>query len=373
MSSVLLISSHLYRSTRRAGFHMLAEAFYRMEWEVYFLSVGKSPVGTLKSYYRNNPVDRNRINRWIEEKPGLKSYVWYTLWHPMNAHNSLLNFLSGLLFRHYGKFSMPGEDELRNRFDLVIFESSSGLLLFDRIRRFNPGAIYVYRVSDDLRIKRPHPVVLKKEREIAGSFDLISVPSSYIERIFRDLYGNVPVERHLHGIDKTLYDRDYPNPYATGNNYVFIGNVHLDREFLEYAVENHPDKHFHIFGDHPGLEKRENLHLYGEVPFEQLAPYVLHADVGLAARENTPGAAAFSDSLKILQYTHAGLPIIAPDFIPMERDHVFYYRPEDPESINRALKGALSFNHNRVTEKVNSWEDLARKLVEDGKRYSLSS
>jgi 2-beta-glucuronyltransferase len=352
---------------------MLAEAFHRMHREVYFLSVGKSPVGTFKSYYRNNPVDKERVNRWIEEKPGLKSYTWYTPWHPMNAHNRLLNFLSGLLFRHYGRLALPGEEELRNRFDLVIFESSSGLLLYERIRKTNPGAAFVYRVSDDLRIKRPHPVVLEKERETAHHFDLISVPSSYIERIFRNLYGDVPLKRHLHGIDKTLYDREYPDPYSSGNNYVFIGNAHLDRDFLHHAVRNHPDKNFHIFGEHPGLEKRGNLHLHGEVPFETLVPYVLHADVGLAIRENTPGAAAFSDSLKILQYTHARLPIITPDFIPMERDHVFYYTPGDTESMDRALEEALTFDHDRVTEKVNSWEDLARELVQDAKKSPSST
>jgi 2-beta-glucuronyltransferase len=92
-------------------------------------------------------------------------------------------------------------------------------------------------------------------------------------------------------------------------------------------------------------------------------PFIKSADIGLQSLVGGPGAAAFTDSPKILQYTYCRLPIVAPAFLAGSRPNMFYYRPEDSQSIRHALLQARHFDRARINvDSVSSWGDLADTL-----------
>ena len=364
MKRVVLITGHYWNSKRKAGFHWLADALWRQGWEVVFLTAALSWLSVIRRDYRLAYPVLQEANQLQEVQKKMWSYVWFTPWHPANLRWDFLNYLSRRWFRLYGQLPLGPVEPMISQADLFIFESTPALLLFETCKRLNPSAQFIYRVSDDLRLLRNHPVVLDTEKRVAPQFDLVSVPSQHIYRIFAGLPN---LKLHLHGIRKDLFIWDYPTPYQPSvyPNIVFVGNSHFDRNFLEQASQLFPNWQFHIIGPIPHLPQRKNITVYGELPFEVTIPYLKYADIALHTLSYSPGAEGFSDSLKVIQYTYCKLPIIAPIYLSSSRPHVFYYQPGDASSIHNALIAAQTYDRSQIqTDEIYSWDELVCRWLQ---------
>ncbi|UCE23176.1 MAG: glucuronosyltransferase [Candidatus Zixiibacteriota bacterium] len=367
MKRAVLITGHYYGSKRRAGFHWIADALVRAGWEVLFFTSSLSWLSVLRRDYRLDYPVRREAGTIKSIGQNLSSFVWFTPYHPANLRLPLVNKLSSRLFNSYGNLDLGQAEEVIAGSDLFIFESMPGLLLFERFKRLNPGARFVYRASDDLRSLRVHPLVITTEEEILPRFDLVSVPSWYIYGIFE---GHPNLELQPHGIQKDLFDRKYPNPYrdSNGPNIVFVGASYFDRDFLERASQLFPHCHFHMIGPIPDLPRRGNVTGYGEMPFERTVPYIKYADLGLQMRRYVPGLESLTDSLKVLQYTYCQLPVIAPGFLRCHHKHMLYYEPGNDRSIGEAIFRGLNYDRSSISPRVvSSWDDLAAALIGEEK------
>lgn len=369
MKSVSLITQHYLESDSKAGFHWLADAFWRNGWEVYFFTCYISWMSWLRGRRRFPREVMWRATRearqlnWVKER--LASYVWFTPWHPANMRLTWLNELTRPWFREYGNLRLGRIEDRLREVDLFIFEPTPGLMLYERFRGINDRARYVYRVSDDLRLLKRHPLLLDVEKEISSQFDLVSAPSRYIFERFAHLPN---AKLQYHGLNRDAYDVVTPNPYPQGRtNVIFVGSSRFDRQFLKIAADQFPDWLFHIIGPINKLPQAPNIQRYGEMRFRDTIPYVQHADISLHTLSYSPGAESFTDSLKVLQYTYCHLPIVAPDFLRMDRSNVFYYTPAEPHSIGAALFEAQRFSkEGRVVEdatKIRTWKELAAELA----------
>ncbi|MDL2280196.1 hypothetical protein LJC15_06035 [Desulfovibrio sp. OttesenSCG-928-G11] len=365
LRTLTFISGHYYHSSRRAGFHNLADAAHRLGFRVNFITAGYSLLSYLRRDYRTRaPGIRGNLNRAVEARPAFISYVYFTAWHPMTLLIPALNRLSMKLMDRYGQGNLGELLPLVQATDIFIFESMSGLFLFERFRREKPEAKYIYRVSDDIRILgSTHPRLVELEREIVSSFDCVSVPSSWMLGLFPDL-PSLRLDRH--GLDCSGYDACTASPYEAGTkNAVFVGTGYLDLDFLRFAATAHPNCRFHIIGPMADTLRLPNIHFYGEMPFAETLPYIKFADIGLGIRTFRKGyAASLTDSLKIIQYRYCGLPIISPDFLDLQRDGVVYYRPGDAASCAAALKEALALGCDASrAQEVRSWEDVMQDIL----------
>jgi 2-beta-glucuronyltransferase len=362
MQRVVFVTSHYLNSDRKAGFHWLADALWRSGWHVLFFTESLSWLSFLRRDERcKYPLGREAHQlRYVRER--LASYVWLTPFHPINLRSELINRLSAPVLKLYPRFSLGAAEDEIARADLFVFDSDHGLFLFDRFKELNPRARFVYRVSDDVRMMRHHPLLPMQEERIVGQFDLISVPSTRIGQRFAD---RANVQMHHHGLDKALFDQPYANPYRTPRpNVLYVGKHHFDAEFMARAVRLLPAWSFHVFGAVGSLPAAVNLTRHGERPFAELAPYLQHADIGLQCLAYAPGAEAFTDSLKMFQYTYCRLPIVAPSFLKQERPHVFYYEAGDDASIRQALLAAQGHDRGQIsTAGVTTWDDLAARLA----------
>jgi len=359
----VLVSSHYFGSKRRAGFHHIAEALRRAGWHVTVMTVGFSHLSRLKLDHRFAYGAHRQSGRLTSLAPDLDSYVWFTPFHPLNRLPRPVAWAATPVFARYGRLPIPGSTTFLSSADLIVFESTAGLMLLDRIRARNPAARFVYRVSDDLEFLHAHDVVRRAEARALPGFDLVSVPSA---AIFRKLEGRSKKLRlQHHGIDKALFESPGPSPYGTSSpNAVFVGTSHLDRNFLATAAGVRPDVHFHVVGPLGGLPAAPNIHAWGELPFAETVPFVAHADVGLAIRTTMKDAESLSDSLKVIQYTYARLPIIAPEVLGQARPNVVSYRPGDVASVRAALDRALLFDRSTISrDGILSWDELAAELA----------
>ena len=362
MKTAILISGHYYRSKRRAGFHWIADALWRQGWRVIFVTAPVSWLSWMRRDHRLQYPIREEANRLTPVDEHFDSYVWWTRWHPANLRNPLLDRLAGRLFQRYHELPLgPLEDEVRDA-DLFVFESTPALPLFERFRTLNPSARAVYRVSDDISTLNMHPMLHEVEARIAPSFDLISSPTQLIHDKFKD-HGNA--ELHPHGIPVNLYARDVASPYSTefALNLTFIGISRFDPWFLDVASAARPDAAFHVIGPISGLPARRNVIAHGEMAFEDTIPYVKHADIGLHTLEPAPGAEVFADSLKVVQYTWCGLPIVAPCFLKSSRSNVVCY-DRNPASVVRAIEKAERLSADPSWRRgIWSWDAVAGTLA----------
>jgi len=364
-STVTFITGHYYLSPRRAGFHNLADAAHRRGCKVNFVTAGFSLLSYLRRDYRTKIAGlRANLNRPLEIKPGLISYVHFTPWHPHNLVLPGLNRLTRPLMDRYGEGDLGLLLPLVKETDIFIFESMSGLFLFKRFRRENPLARTVYRVSDDLRILRSTPPrLLELEKEISPDFDCVSVPSAWMLNLFPGLPA---VRLHRHGLDKKAYEACLVSPYPQGSkNAVFIGVGYFDGEFIRHAARGNPECAFHVIGPINYSCALPNVCFLGEMPFVSTAPYVKFADVGLFNLQyRNESVKSFTDSLKIIQYRYCGLPIVSPDFLDLQRDGVFYYRPGDAESCAVNLREALACGRNaNWAGEARSWDEVFQDMV----------
>jgi len=362
---VVLLSGHYLESKRKAGFHWLATAYRDQGHDVVFATVSLSWLSALRRDHRMQYPVRAEANRLCATPSGIASYVWFTPWHPANLRSAALNALSAPLFRRYGTLPLGDLEAPLRHADLVVFESTPAIALTERVRALNPRARLVYRVSDDVRLLRMHPVVIEAEDRAIPHFDLVSVPSTFMMRHF----GRFPNARvHHHGIRKDVFDAPCESPYdgRWTANAVLVGNSHFDYDFVHHAADRFPTVGFHLIGplDRAQLPQRENVLAYGEMPFQATIPYVKHADVGLQIRAYSPGAESLSDSLKVIQYSHCRLPIVAPDFLAGTRSNVHGYRPGDAESMHAAMHAALRADRAAIpTDDIRTWDELATVLA----------
>lgn len=364
--TVALISGHCFVSKRKAGFHWLAETFSNHSWNVLFITAPIRYTAWLTKDQRSQYIRFKNINKPIVVTNTVSTFIYMSLFNPLHTKNSLINLIFLPFSRMYGKYIPRIMAELIKKSDLIIFESSEGLLLFDKISELNPDAKFIYRVSDLLEVNHVPKFILDYEKKIAPKFDLISVPSDYIFKKFCYLSN---AKLHHHGIKKEMFDKTELKPaeYAEyEKNIVFIGTTHFDNEFIKVAAKLFPYYGFHIIGPIKDRNKAKNILHYGEMPFSQIIPYLQHADVGLQTLKSDEGLESFSDSLKVLQYTYCKLPIVAPISLNSPRKNIFYYSPGDENSIRDALTNAVKFDRTKIdTSNIHSWDELIELFIDE--------
>lgn len=363
MPKITLVTGHYWDSKRRAGFHHLAKAYQELGYEVLFFTAPASKLHVWKGDHITQYPIQEEANQLIQ-KGKLISYVHFTPWHVANTRYKLTNLLTNPIARFYSSYPISKEAvDFIQKSDCIIFESTPGLFLFEKFKILNPTAKFIYRVSDDIRFLNVHPALIKYEAKILSSFDLVSIVSSQ----FFNLFNQKNVKLHFHGINKQAFNQPLPNPYPEDSqNLVFIGNAYFDTSFLEIASSIFAKLHFHIIGPIKDLPTKPNISAYGELPFQETIKYVKYASAGLHTLEETKGAEAFTDTLKVHQYTYCKLPIIAPEFLKTSRKHAFYYQPGNVTSIKSAVRKALDFPHQDVENRnVLDWKELAQTLLKD--------
>jgi 2-beta-glucuronyltransferase len=169
-----------------------------------------------------------------------------------------------------------------------------------------------------------------------------------------------------HGLLKDPFDKAHSNPYSRTGNAVLIGDMRLDPATLATLVANFPATQFHYFGRKElGIAQRSNLVVHGEVPFEELAPFVKYADVGLALYLPALGLEYLAESsLKLIQYEYCQLPIVGPAFLSTQWNDFHAYDPLIPTSACDAMRRALESERSvRSSAQILSWDQVVERIL----------
>ncbi len=213
-----------------------------------------------------------------------------------------------------------------------------------------------------------------EEEELLRRSDLVSVSSSKLLEKARGMNGNVALVPN-----GTEYER-FAEPKA--NRKVTLGHPVIgyfgaiaewfDFDAIVHAAHKHPDWNFLLIGGHhsgevKSLKKCANVHLTGEVPYQDLPGYLAHFDVCLIPMRLTPLIEA-TNPVKFYEYLCSGKPIVSSDLPELRPYADLYYRYDNPDDFVRRVEEALSENNPELRSKrieegrTNHWENRYRTL-----------
>lgn len=377
---IVFFSAHLFSSSKKAGFHKLAEACQELGHDVVFIT---SPVSFLfnlrKTFGKGSWSDEHTImfsDIWYKDKFQPKSKVKYSklpsLVHPIDTRNTLLN---EMLIWAYKLTSVKKIEKSLVDANFIIFESCAILFLVDKVRHFAKSAKFIYRVSDDLAMLRLPRQILEEEKRLSASFDLISVPSPKLAKKFST--SNVLV--NTHGVEKEIFKKKSLSPFDNSSethgertfqsevNVILLGGAFADFDSFEMMASTRPRWCFHYIGPVTRKFKLNNILCHGVLPFEETITFLQHAQIGLNCRHADPKAAVLSHSLKIMQYAFVGLPIVTPEHIEVGFEGAFYYKIGNKKSMDLALRNALDYKmrpkQNRNKRLILDWREVANDIL----------
>lgn len=351
---------------RKTSMVFLAEAFGRMGFDTGVVTVQLSWLTALARRSRVAAIPRERRGRWYAAD-GLRGYVWIAPIHPMRLRYDWLNRLTTPALDWYGRLLPRAlRDRVRSA-DLIVVESCAAVALLPWLRRLAPNAVHVYSMSDRLEAVGMHPGLDHILQREAAALDLIRVPAAAM----RDDFAAGRIAHIPHGLDKAAFRAAVASPYPGGINAVLGGDMMLDRPVLSALAAAFPYVTFHCFGrvTAPAGAAPANMRVHGEVPFPTVAAHIRHADVGLALYRRAPGVDYLAQSsLKNLQYSYCGLPIVTPAFVAAELPNAFPYEPGDAAGAVTAFAAALAARPaGRVTRDafpIRDWDSVAHELVD---------
>ncbi|PZO88220.1 MAG: hypothetical protein DI626_02210 [Micavibrio aeruginosavorus] len=237
-------------------------------------------------------------------------------------------------------------------------------MLVPHIFTINPDAKFIYNYSDRFSVVKFHEAVKESHYAALPYFDLIRLNSAFFKE---DFPADVETHYIQQAIDKSAFDRDIPNPYSHPHNVICVGDMIFDPAAVQELAAAYPDWRFHLFGKGARLDRPyKNVYEYGEMPFEDIIPYIKHADVALAPYKDIPEAEYLSQSsLKLVQYTYCRLPIVAPNFASQGRNHVIpYTRGNEGPNIQAAFFIAQSFDRSSIDiNDVSDWTDVIDFMI----------
>ena len=357
---VVLISGHDAVSDRKTGFHFWADILDRRGVNVDFITVGSSPVSLLK---KGGKQLVRPFNRWVPISKRLRKFTWMPPFHPVNFGHKILNMFSWPVFTLYPRM-MPRDLKTLRDADVFIVESGSGPLLVPTFARNNPKAKFIYNFSDRSGVVDFHPYVVRQTEKNLPHFSMIRLNAAIVANDFPD---GAPTCYVPQAIDKALFDRPWPNPYATPRNVISIGDMLFDASSVSIMAKNFPDWTFHLFGKGAKLpQELPNVRQYGERPYDEIVPYLKHADIGIAPYSNAQKETDYlsQSSLKLVQYTYCALPIVTPQFAASHRDHAFGYTPGVESTIVYAFEKAMQCDRNGIDRSsVQDWTQMIDTML----------
>ena len=354
------LTGHAAGQPRKASVLLIAEALRDMGHEILIFTTGYSRVVKLLGDKRAPYLSSFPSGRWVQID-GMWQYTHMPLANPGRFPLRILNMLSSPVFARCASTLPNAARERIKDADVVFIESGAGILYAADIKKHAKHAKMIYRASDRLRTLKVHPVI---ERTLSSAIALFDAALCAAPSMVADL-PQLPSHYIPQGVDRALFDKPYANPYGRSQNIISVGDMLFDAAAVELLARYAPDWQIHLFGA-GARASAPNIIVHGEQRFEDIVPYLQHADIGLAPyRKATDVDYLSQSSLKMQQYSYVRLPIIAPSFAITGRPNAIAYDPADLATINEAFEQAKIYDRAAIdTSAILSWQQVAQKMLD---------
>ncbi len=375
-----MASYHSWNSPIQVGSHQLAREFVKIGYEVAFVSDPISPFHLLPGASHSLS---SRLQLYLSGgQRDLNGKLWaYVPAAPLTPTNRTL-LRSRWVARNWWKTAFPSVvvQAFKNGFgevDLVYIESVYQYFWLGKIRHQRS----VYRMTD-------HPEGYQKMgtdsvRSLIRGLALSVSEVVYTAQGLKPLVQSLQPTRHFflpNGVqfnhfaeDKTDVPFEYKN--MTGPRIVYAGSMEdwFDFGLVKEAAMKHPSFSFILIGPENHARQRlggiKNIHILGPRKYENLPPYLRHADVGIIPNNvwERPELIHYMNPLKLYQYLACGLPVVASSTRELRSLKSPALLAQDRPAFIRLLEKAVGLPGNsRVAmnyARQKDWANAAKKLL----------
>jgi 2-beta-glucuronyltransferase len=361
-----LISRHYFSADgRKTTVHFIAREFAKRGYQVNFVTVGRSRLSLLgKAAGKGLPKDLS-YKKFNEIEPNIFSIVMNEFIHPISASNGILKYLTAPKILNYGSNIPQIAKTQIVKSNIVLIECGYGVAYYDALRSLACNAKLIYFATDPLTQVGLRAEFEEIETRTLPLFDLVRVANGDLATRFPP---NTNVIQIPQGLDKAIFDEAGKSPYQKGTtNIVSIGDMAFDQCAICTMANARPDVTIHIFGADISTPYPANIIIHGEVNFSTLVPYIKYADVGVMPYKMKADMGYLTKtSLKFLQYTYCGLPILTPEGPDWERAKIFSYNANESSSIAAALNAAIAAPKDlSMGGDIWDWTDCTDKLIRE--------
>lgn len=216
----------------------------------------------------------------------------------------------------------------------------------------------VYHCVDDLGASPgiDAQVIRQAETRLAEVTDCCFVTSKNLLRMLSPVFRHVEYDPNV--CDIALFQRARLHPEEPADlraiprpRLVFIGALSqykVDFALMRRVAELLPDVHWLLIGavgeGQPGTQQppvRNNIHLLGPRPYEELPAYLAHSDVAvLPAAHNAYTASMFP--MKFFEYLASGLPVVSTRLPALEEFEALYFPAETAAEFASRIREVLA-------------------------------
>jgi len=359
-----LVSRHYFTVYgRKTTVHFIAREFVKLGYQVNFITVGRSRLSQLgKAEGKGIPKDLS-YTKFHEIEPSISAIVLDELIHPVSSANKIIKASTSPALLRYGQ-NLPNNVENQiSSSDIILIECGYGVAYYETMRKKAKDATFVYFATDPLTQVGLREEFEDIETQALPSFDLVRVANADLAERFPP---NTNVIQIPQGLDKKVFDDAKTSPYENGTeNLISIGDMAFDQKTLCHMATARPDIFIHVFGANVDAPHPANILVHGEVDFSTLVPYIKFANVGVMPYKMTSDMGYLTKtSLKFLQYTYCGLPILTPQGPDWERKKIFSYDAGNLNSITKALNLALAEPEDMdMGTNISDWSDCVKTLI----------
>lgn len=249
---VTFISFHNWHTKRLGGFHKFAEACAKNGEDVVFFSFARPYYIFFKNEERLNKTVLKSLIKGVKYKINDDASITNCTWPTLRAPMPLYKFLPRRINSWLNQHSLCPFKSFYNRFlsgtDIFVFESCEGVFLFDRIRRINHNARYIYRPSDPLMVMSASPDLIDAEKLILRNSDKVLIVNEQSLKLYRnrmsDFDESVNYRILPNGVDLEQFELSYPCPQVLkgGGSALYVGARDPEWPLVFRLAEAFPNK-----------------------------------------------------------------------------------------------------------------------------------
>lgn len=348
---IVFSSAHHWTSPIQVSAHHLARQFDGHGWDTTFLS---TPVTPFHALGLREAEIRSRLRAWArgrhtDRRTQVRALTPMTLL-PLSGSLSLDR---PRMLDAWHRWTLPRLDPfLRDlvSVDVAVVDTAWYSFLFDALR----PRVRIFRLTDfNPGFASAAPAMERREARAVAEADLVVVTDASLSARARALHASrvlvVPT-----AVDVAHFRADAPVPpeYAAlrGPIAVYVGSMRewFAYDLLEQVAAARPNITFVLIGPPAKARGRfdhlPNVRLLGPRPYQVIAGYLRHADVGIIPfdRAGHPELVDHVNPLKLYEYLAAGLPVVATPWSALEALGTPSLLADTPTAFASALDTALA-------------------------------
>lgn len=313
MKNVLFLTYHMYASKRKGGFHSFFRYFLNKKYDIDVYTI---PLH-VNWLFKNN------------DRENCKNFFYLIKGMNYNYENQIIkNFSDPIIFPYrfiksvkkrdddLSKYLIPNKNffgkRLKNNYDYIIIESTSGILLFDYLRERYTNSKIIYRPSDPIVAYTDIKELIEAEKNIIQKSDLTLVINESSLNLYKKYFIDIN-SNNIKILENPLISKfDILNNNDKKIFITYLGVFPIDYNLIFKISEEFKNEKIYIIGPYEDKIKKDNVIFTGTLSENEYQKILVKTKIAIVPYLNKGNInKLFEITGKIALFMKYNLPIVA--------------------------------------------------------------